>query len=128
MSNDVPITAGAGTNVETLQQSDADQSHRQVMHMADFKAALSMLLDYLANPIHVNNNAQMRVSIENIAGALTLNTINTVNGVTTVTTVAAVTVVNSVTNLAQLGGFKADSMIFDNMAGVWANCLRGRIA
>ena len=124
-NNDVSITPGSGEVVETFIQPDGAQ--RQGMHVADFKVALSQLLAAISNPIHVNNAAQMRVTLENIGTGLTLGTVTTVGGVTLVTTVSTVTSVTAVVNLQQIGGFKADSMILDNMASMWANCLRGRI-
>lgn len=106
------------------------------MHMADFLVALHNVLEQMANPLHVNNSAQMRVSIENIAGTLTLSTITIIGTVTTVTTVATVTTVGTVnsvttvatlTNQTQLGGKQADSMVMDSMTAMWAHAIRGRI-
>jgi hypothetical protein len=137
MPNDVPINSGVGTYVETLQQSDADSSHRQVVHVGDMKAALLYALEQVTQPLIVNSNAQMRISIENIAGSLTLttvttvgtvNTVTTVTTVSTVTTVGTVTTVTTVNNVAQIGGVKADGHIMDVMQSCWANSLRGRIA
>jgi hypothetical protein len=136
ITNDVPINAGVGTYVETLQQSDGDGSHRQVVHVGDWKAAIEYAIEQIMNPLWVNSSAQQRISIENIAGSLTLSTITTVGTVTTVTTVSTVTTVgtvttvstvSSVTNLAQIGGTKADSMVMDAAMASWATCLRGRI-
>lgn len=133
MADDLGYTPGTGAEVETLQQNDANSSHRQVVHMADFLAALHNVLEEMANPIFVNNQAQMRVSIENIAGALTLSTITTIGTVTSVTTVATVTnvgtvaTITSLTNQAQLGAKLTDSMVMDNMMSMWANSMRGRI-
>lgn len=128
MANDVPISAGVGTNVETLQQADADLSHRQVVHVADFLAFLHLAVQQLANPAYVDPaNQRMRISIENIAGTLTLSTITTVGTITTVTTVATVTTVGTVTNLANIGGRPADEMIVDGATSTWANALRGRV-
>jgi hypothetical protein len=127
MANDVPISAGIGTNVETLQQADADLSHRQVVHVGDWKQAIEYALEALLKPMHVNENEQVRVSIEAIAGSLTISTITTVGTVSTVTSVTTVSTVASLTNQAQLGGNLADSMVWDNMMNTWANCMRGRI-
>lgn len=134
MADFVPITPGVGANIETLEQPDGRQ--RQGMHMADFLAALHNVLEEMANPIHVDNQARMRVSIENIGGSLTLSTITTIGTVTTVNTVAsvtnvgtvaAVTTVGTLTNQTQLGGKAADSMVMDSMTAMWAHAIRGRI-
>lgn len=129
-----PATSGTIEDIET--QTLADGRQRQVVSMGDFLAALHNAIEQMVNPITVNNNAQVRISIENIAGALTLSTITTIGTVTTVSTVTTVTTVSTVTlvstvasltNQAQLGGKLADSMVMDNMMSMWANAIRGRI-
>lgn len=127
MANDVPISAGIGTNVETLQQDDVDLSHRQVVHVGDWKQAIEYAIAALLKPMHVNESEQVRVSIEAIAGSLTISTITTVGTVSTVTQVTTVTTVASLTNQAQLGGVLADSMVMDAMMNMWANCTLGAI-
>ena len=127
MSDNVPITAGIGTPVETQQQPGG--AHRQVMTMADFSAVLHGLLQQMIQPPYVDlPNQRMRISIENIAGSLVLSTITTVGTVTTVTTVATVTSVTAVQNLVNVGGRPADSVVVDFATAAWANSLRGRIA
>lgn len=128
-----PATSGTMENIETETLPDGRQ--RQVVAIGDVLIALHNVLELMANPLHVNNSSQMRISLENI-GAVTLPTVTTVGTVTTVSTVTLVTTVSTVTtvttvstltNQAQLGGKLADSMVMDNMHSMWGNTVRGRI-
>lgn len=86
------------------------------------KIAVNSVLDGMAiDPV----TGRLRMSLDNIAAALTLATITTVTGVTTVSTVTTVT---TVTNKAQEGGIPSNSMVYDLMDVAWADCVRGRIA
>ncbi len=79
-------------------------------------AALKNVLDPLAvDPV----TGRVRVTVDAIAGSLTLGTITTVGTVTTCATV---------TNQAQIGAIKADSTVYDTMENNWADCVRGRIS
>lgn len=145
MADNVQITAGSGTPVAT---DDVGGTHFQRVKLVDgtldsatpiagtsagelltvvndMAVALKMLMEYIANPTNIDPaTGRLRVSLDNIAAALTLATITTVTTVTTVTTCSTVT---SVTNKTQEGGVPSNSTVFDAMQNNWANSVRRAI-
>ena len=171
MADNVPITPGSG---ELIAADDVGGVKFQKMKLdlggdglslpvidelpievKDIKHFLEILLGLLANPMFQDpTTGRIRVTIDNIAGALTLSTVTTVGTVTNVTTVATVTTVTTVatvttvstvssvtavgtvttvttvgtvTNMANIGGLAASGMIHDAMNTAWAIAVRPRL-
>lgn len=83
---------------------------------ADVTVLLRQLLESIANPTHADPaNAALRVLFPS-AQAVTISS----GTVTTVTTCA------TVTNLAQIGGVAANSLVLDQSDTAWATAVRGR--
>jgi hypothetical protein len=107
---------GTGEVVETLQQPDG--KHRQVIALgAAESAALIAALKQIANPMSFDPSVgAMRVYIPaNVnAGSVAIasGTLGTVQGVT---------------NLSQVGGVTATSLVLDNMMTAWQLSVRARI-
>ena len=107
---------GTGEVVETLQQPDG--KHRQVIALgAAESAALIAALKQIASPMFFDPSVgAMRVYIPaNVnAGSVTVasGTIGTVS---------------TLTNMAQVGGVAANSLVLDNMMTAWALTVRARV-
>lgn len=91
----------------------------------DLFLAVQVMLERIENPIMMDQTTgRMRVMLDPIGGAQTLGTVTTVG---TVTTCSTVTTVATLTNQAQIGGVKADSMVYDSMHNAWATSVLGAI-
>lgn len=115
MTNNITLP---GTNeiVETLQQPDG--KHRQVIALgAAESAALIAALKQIASPMSFDPSVgAMRVYIPpNVnAGPININS-------------GTLSTVQAVTNITQVGGVAANSLVLDNMMTAWALSVRGRI-
>jgi hypothetical protein len=109
MADDVTLP-GTGAVVETIEQ--ADGSHRQVIALgAAESAALISALKAIANPMTFDPaNGSTRVS-----------------GSVAVSVLPALSTVSLVTNLAQVGGVAANTLVTDMMQTAWALSVRARI-
>lgn len=88
----------------------------QPITVADLAVSVKAILDLLANPISQDPaSGRQRVTIENIAAALTLATVTTVG------------TVSQVTSMAQIGSVGAQSTVLDMMHMMWADSVRPRI-
>lgn len=102
---------------------------KQSISVDDLSAAFIKALGSVVDGICMDpTTGRLRVTVDNIAAALTLATISTVTTVSTVTTCSTVTTVATVTNKAQEGGVPSGSMIYDIADAAWADCVRGRIS
>jgi len=107
---------GTGEVVETLEQPDG--KHRQVIALgAAESAALIAALKQIASPMFFDPSVgAMRVYIPaNVnAGPISINS-------------GTLGTVQSVTNITQVGGVAANSLVLDNMMTAWALTVRARV-
>jgi hypothetical protein len=101
-----PASLGAAVNSLAPAIADLALRVRGLVTLEDISAALIELLTIQTNPLWLDpTTARLRVTVDNIAAALTLATITTVGTVTTVSTV---------TNMQQLAGFDVkQSLLYD---------------
>lgn len=104
-------TKGAAVNADAEQSVSLDDA---AVSITDALAVLAMALGLASDPA----SGRLRVTLDNIAAALTLATITTVSTVTTCTTVS------TVTNKAQEGGIQSNSLVFDTMMANWSQSVR----
>jgi hypothetical protein len=107
---------GTGEVVETLQQPDG--KHRQVIALgAAESAALIAALKQIASPMSFDASVgAMRVYIPSNVNAGPINISSGTLGT-----------VQSVTNITQVGGVAANSLVLDNMMTAWALTVRARV-
>jgi len=107
-----------GLGQKTMAQSESvtiasDQANLPI----DFWGSVLSLLHRIANPISIDSTTgRVRVLIDASGGAQTLGTVTTVG------------TVNAVTNVAQIGGIPANTMVADTMHAAWAQACRSRIS
>jgi hypothetical protein len=108
MADDVTLP-GTGAVVETIEQ--ADGSHRQVIALgAAESAALISALKAIATPMTFDPaTGSTRVS-----GSVAVST-------------GTLATVSTVTNLSQVGGVSANTLVTDMMQTAWALSVRARI-
>jgi hypothetical protein len=101
--------------------ADVTADNNLAVTLRDQSLALKAILNMLQRPMWLDPaSSQLRVSVENIASALTLSTITTISTVTTVSTV---------TTLSQLRAFDVkDTLLNSTDRNTWAQIIRGRIA
>jgi hypothetical protein len=107
---------GTGEVVETLEQPDG--KHRQVIALgAAESAALIAALKQIASPMSFDPSVgAMRVYIPSNVNAGPINISSGTLGT-----------VQSVTNITQVGGVAANSLVLDNMMTAWALTVRARV-
>lgn len=129
------ITIGDGTDnaqfarVETQQPSQSDPAliTRGYVSIEDVCAMLARALHLLANPpSNEPATGRTRVTIDAIAGSLTLGTIT---NITNLPTLANVTTVAGVTNQSQMGGQPLEpTLLWDTTKASWAALVRSRVS
>lgn len=110
--------ATAGSTNKAVVNADGEQS----MSVDDLASAFVLAIKNVIDPLCIDPvTGRLRISLDNIAAALTLATITTVSTVTTCSTV---------TKASQLGslGIDASGAVYDLMDTAWAQCVRGRIS
>lgn len=110
-----------GSTNKAIVNADGEQS----ISVDDLAAALINAIKNVIDPLCIDPvTGRLRISLDNIAAALTLATITTVSTVTTCTTCS------TVTKASQLGslGIDASGLVFDSMDAAWGQCVRGRIS
>jgi hypothetical protein len=104
---------GTGEDVETLQQPNG--KHRQVIALgAAESAALIAALKQIASPM----------SFDPSVGAMRVYIPASVNAGQVAIASGTIT---AVTNLSQVGGVAANSLVLDNMMTAWALTVRARV-
>jgi hypothetical protein len=107
---------GTGEDVETLQQPDG--KHRQVIALgAAESAALIAALKEIARPM----------SFDPSVGAMRVYIPANVNAGPIAIASGTLGTVQSVTNIAQVGGVAANSLVLDSMMAAWALTVRARV-
>ena len=149
--NNVPITPGSGDNISTFQVS-RDATTEQIQAIAvvdagtanpalvdttgslqtlmyDLDASIRELLTQSSNPLWLEaSTGRLRITLDAMAGALTLATITTVSTVTTVGTVNTVTAVTTLTNQNQMGAQDIkQTLLFSNELMAWGTNVRNCI-
>jgi hypothetical protein len=122
-------------NVDTVAPTQVDPALfvRGFAQIEDICISLKRAIDLLEVPPGSETaTGRLRVTLDAIAGALTLGTVTTVGTVTNITnlpTLANVTTVAAVTTANQLGGQDArTSLIHANEQQAWAALVRARIS
>jgi hypothetical protein len=112
-----PLEAAAPVKATAPLPTDNALITRGLVHMEDFTVALKQMLNAIRAPEYIEPaTGRVRITLDAIAGSLTLATISSVSNV------------GSVTALQQLGSQDIkQTHIFPLDAIVWADVVRGRI-